>query len=613
MLSFLVGTAFAQSPKSLETVSGAIHNDTTWTNDTVYVTGDIFVPDTVTLTINAGTAVLFDNQYCINIQGCIIAQGAINDSITFTAADTSGFHDTTHIGWSGLRFDSLSLSVDTSIISFCKFLYFYNDSVDTAAIYINDFSKIIIENSRFSHNIHNGFNNWPIYTSSPSCIQIENESSVHVLHNIFTYNYGSYGSINLGCSEEYDIVDVLIKGNIFRYNIGGEECSSLKLSGYNQALVVNNIFEYNYSEYSGGAICISGFARPTLIGNLIANNYAEDKGGAFTVKYYAAPKIINNTIVQNYSKEDGGAFSVGCHTLTLLVQNNIIWGNVAEGDGEQIYIYDDEYLTPSYTISNNIIQGGFDSIYVYNSYAGTFINNIDTSPAFVDSVNHDYHLTCASPALDAGSNPMIPQIPLFDIDGNYRISGAQIDLGAFELAAAYITNQPQNITVNPRDQAVFSVTASGATSYQWETSNDFGNTWYNVVDGANFSGATTNTLTINTYNSLNGHLYRCILTSNCPNQIIESDYAILLVNVVNIEEMQANFSIYPNPFSSKIYLENAINTEVFITDVNGKLIQHIANVASDKESIDLSKQSNGVYFVKIIEENTVKTRKIIKK
>jgi len=35
---------------------------------------------------------------------------------------------------------------------------------------------------------------------------------MHILNNIFTYNYGPYGCIDIGCSESGDLIDVFIKG-----------------------------------------------------------------------------------------------------------------------------------------------------------------------------------------------------------------------------------------------------------------------------------------------------------------------------------------------------------------------------------------------------------------
>ena len=55
--------------------------------------------------------------------------------------------------------------------------------------------------------------------------------------------------------------------------------------------------------------------------------------------------------------------------------------------------------------------------------------------------------------------------------------------------------------------------ASGATSYQWQENN--GNGYTNIIDGAGYSGATTNMLQlINPPTSFTGYQYRCVVNGN---------------------------------------------------------------------------------------------------
>ena len=53
---------------------------------------------------------------------------------------------------------------------------------------------------------------------------------------------------------------------------------------------------------------------------------------------------------------------------------------------------------------------------------------IDVDPLLKDPANGDYHLTPASPAVDAAGETGTP-----DFDGTARPQGAQSDMGAFEL------------------------------------------------------------------------------------------------------------------------------------------------------------------------------------
>jgi len=70
-------------------VSGDITENITWPGDTVKVTGDINIPDSVTLTIEPGTKVLFNGHFTIYCQGIIKASGTENDTIIFSVPDTT--------------------------------------------------------------------------------------------------------------------------------------------------------------------------------------------------------------------------------------------------------------------------------------------------------------------------------------------------------------------------------------------------------------------------------------------------------------------------------------------------------------------------------------------
>ena len=100
-------------------------------------------------------------------------------------------------------------------------------------------------------------------------------------------------------------------------------------------------------------------------------------------------------------------------------------------------------------------------------------------------------------------------------------------------------NTPIAITVQPVNHAVctngttsFTATATGSNvTYQWQVSTDAGNTWTNIANNANYSGATTNTLTItNPPTSWNGYLYRVMVNGAVPCPSVPSNNVILTVN-----------------------------------------------------------------------------------
>ena len=69
--------------------------------------------------------------------------------------------------------------------------------------------------------------------------------------------------------------------------------------------------------------------------------------------------------------------------------------------------------------------------------------NIDADPGFVDP--GDYHLPIGSACIDAGDPDYIAGPAETDIDGNQRVFGGRIDMGADEFAPAtpMITETPQ--------------------------------------------------------------------------------------------------------------------------------------------------------------------------
>ncbi len=75
-----------------------------------------------------------------------------------------------------------------------------------------------------------------------------------------------------------------------------------------------------------------------------------------------------------------------------------------------------------------------------------------------------------------------------------------------------INTQPSNSTICAGANTSFSITATGATSFQWQVDNGGG--FANVSNGALYSGVTTTTLNITAATAgMNGYLYRCVATN----------------------------------------------------------------------------------------------------
>ena len=81
------------------------------------------------------------------------------------------------------------------------------------------------------------------------------------------------------------------------------------------------------------------------------------------------------------------------------------------------------------------------------------------------------------------------------------------------------------------------------------------------------------------------------------------------IGISNLSKL--GIEIYPNPTTGFFTIETESNFEITISDISGKIIQHLS-VDSFLKTIDISAQSSGIYFIKFQNNKTVKTVKIIK-
>ena len=134
--------------------------------------------------------------------------------------------------------------------------------------------------------------------------------------------------------------------------------------------------------------------------------------------------LKNCTIYGNSAQfECGGVYISQQADYTL--RNCIAWGNSdmsGTGESAQLVMY-----SSSGEVGYNCIQGWTGSL------GG--IGNIDADPCFVDPCDGDYHLRWNSGCVDAG-DPCYAGDPCeVDIDGEPRVMGGRVDIGADEVGA----------------------------------------------------------------------------------------------------------------------------------------------------------------------------------
>jgi len=247
-------------------------------------------------------------------------------------------------------------------------------------------------------------------------------------NNTFTDNTAKYGG---GTSSGDTLTNNTFTGNTATENGGGSSSGGT---------LTNNTFTDNTAKYGGGT---SG--GNTLINNIFTGNTATENGGGVYIDTYKDTTLTNNTLSDNVAETQGGGFwlTLNKYDFTGSIYNNIIWNNTAS-DGADLYI-DNTGDNPFFPVTVNLFNNDFDQ-----STSGTYIaepftidttNLNNTDPLFVGS--GDYHLTASSPCINTGDNNA-PDLPDTDKDGNPRIMGGTVDMGAYEYQIVAYVNKNDN-------------------------------------------------------------------------------------------------------------------------------------------------------------------------
>jgi len=221
--------------------------------------------------------------------------------------------------------------------------------------------------------------------------------------------------------------------------------------------VTVEIFGQIYTYY------IPVFGSGKFVNCAIKDNSADTGGG---IHYEGSVSEISDcTIVNNRAHCGGGIYAAS--GSNIITTNSILWGNTAT-NGNEIALADSSTINTNYSD----IQGEVAGVYSEPNCILNWGNgNIDADPCFVNPgywdlnstptdpnddfwVNGDYHLLPDSPCIDAGDPNYPEDANEFDIDGDTRIIGGRIDIGADEYRSGALSDFSGNGIVNFEDFAV---------------------------------------------------------------------------------------------------------------------------------------------------------------
>ena len=216
---------------------------------------------------------------------------------------------------------------------------------------------------------------------------------------------------NSGYATPIVLTDCTFSGNTAS-NYGG--------GMYNDALLVitNCTISGNTASYAGG---MYNRQSPALTNCILSGNVATYDGGAIHNGWYSDPFIQNCTISGNKAAFGGAIFNNWYASPTI--SNTIIFGNNSG-------IFNAQANTV--TITYSLVQGiGSGTGNINGNINPMFVNPQSASAAPTTAGNYHLYPSC-SPAINMGNNSAVPTGITTDLNGNPRIFGTAVDMGAYE-------------------------------------------------------------------------------------------------------------------------------------------------------------------------------------
>jgi parallel beta-helix repeat protein len=272
--------------------------------------------------------------------------------------------------------------------------------------------------------------------------------------------------------------DAVLTGNTLQNNYAYWYGGGIHLRQWSNGLIQNNKILNNSSDLGGG-IHITYNSSPTINENTIKQNTARGLGGGGIYIYYGSkPLVSNNLIIQNNAVgAKGGGIGVYWDSkptieFNLIAKNtSVLGGGIYSNSGPVKLLYNTIadnsadigsgiclQFTADVNAVGNIVAANTGSYQIYgtdtisltasfndvwnadgNDFGGALTDmngisgNISKDPLFTSPDNNDFSLTINSPCVNAGDPNFVAQPGQKDINGDDRVIGSVIDIGADEV------------------------------------------------------------------------------------------------------------------------------------------------------------------------------------
>jgi hypothetical protein len=307
-------------------------------------------------------------------------------------------------------------------------------------------------------------------TSSDGGVSVQAESLTFAL-NLVTGNTARFsgGGLNISSISSATVAFNQFTGNVLSDPAGTATRRGAGLFKFGGGTIDQqyNLFQDNTITFAGGSTTDSAgageyFQGPTVtmrserfIGNSIQvpNSGGEAEGAGLAMEGCDSGQSIqaenlvaagNKFTGSGTGTREGAGVYTGCALgpIALTLRNATIAGNDAGGTaGATAGLFG--ATADTLTMNNSVVAGnsggtdlaGFASKTVSFSDACPLVagsGNFCSDPLLLGAATGDVHQTAASPTLDKGSNSLVPADLTSDFEGDARIQGSAVDIGADE-------------------------------------------------------------------------------------------------------------------------------------------------------------------------------------
>ncbi len=561
-------TVISFSSQATTPVSGGIYTNTTWTlaNSPYIVTGNVVVFPGVTLTIEPGVVVKFDNAMMLEIrQASLMALGTSADSITFTsssASPTVGIWNKIYINGgtslSKFKYCSIKYAIYGINISSTTPVQMSSSALSSNnyGLVSSGLASLTIDSSNFSHHVDIG-----VSVSGTGCLMMLNHCN---------FNNNHYGIDAGNISTNSKVLDCNFTSNETGMRVSNAlvsnchvELNNIGLEGYRT--LITNCYVYSNSingiksEYDSINNCqiLNNHIGIQAMSAIIEHNDIENNdygistnNGNSSLDY--STKIFGNSITNN----DIGIFT----------GNATISKNVLENDSVGVW------LTTSISVMYcnkicNCYTSGF-------TYAGT--NNI--------SYPNNYWCTIDSTMIES-----------YIIDGYDNVSYGLVNFMPLDTSQCYLTGCNLIITASVTNALCDTCHTGTATAHVVNGVAPYTYTWYTsplqTTQTATHLASGTYTLCVVDGNGCSACNYTIFVDStNCAGFTATTQTGNATCGTCNDGTAWANGSGGSPPYSYTWYTSPMQNTstatgllpgtyQVCVTDLYNCAVCHVVTIS----------------------------------